>query len=67
MRHFNTTAYGDSESSYGEENSEKPLQGAIQSNDTASPIFVAISCVLLQFLNHMSLAFIFRLLYLLLS
>ena len=50
MQHYIRTAYGDSDSSYGGD-SEQPLQGAIQGNAAASPMFVAISCVLLQFLQ----------------
>ena len=50
MKHFIRTAYGDSTWSYtGEAN--RPLQGAIQGNGAASPIFIAISCVILSFLQ----------------
>ena len=50
MKHFIRTAYGDSQWSYiGTTN--RPLQGAVQGNGAASPIFVAISCVILSFLQ----------------
>ena len=50
MKHYIRTAYGDSDWSYiGTD--EKPLQGSIQGNGAASPMFVAISCVILAFLE----------------
>ena len=50
MKHFIRTAYGDSTWSYtGTPN--LPLQGAIQGNGAASPIFIAISCVILSYLE----------------
>jgi len=49
MRHYIRTAYGDSDFSYGSDG--KILQGSIQGNAAASPMFVAISCVLLNFLE----------------
>ena len=51
MRHYIRTAYGDSDVYYGGDKSSTILQGGIQGNGAASPIFVAISCVLLQFLH----------------
>ena len=50
MKHFVRTAYGDSESSYGGD-CTRPLQGAIQGNGAAAQIFVALSCVMIQFLE----------------
>jgi len=51
MKHFIRTAYGDSKWSYiGAKN--KPLQGAVQGNGAASPIFVAISCTILAYLER---------------
>ena len=50
MKHYIRTAYGDSEWSYGG-NMTRPLQGAIQGNGAASPMFVAISCVILSYLE----------------
>ena len=50
MRHFLRTAYGDSAISYGG-NLTKPLQGAIQGNGAAAQIFVALSCVMIAFLE----------------
>ena len=50
MKHYIRTAYCDSDWSYtGTKN--KPLQGGIQGNGAASPIFVAISYVILQYLE----------------
>ena len=50
MKHYIRTAYGDSTWSYiGEPN--RPLQGAVQGNGAASPIFIAISCVILSYLK----------------
>jgi len=50
MKHYIRTAYGDSDWSYiGTD--EKPLQGSIQGNGAASPMFVAISCVILAYLE----------------
>ena len=49
MRHYIRTAYGDSDSSCGSDG--KILQGSIQGNAAASPMFVAITCVLLNFLE----------------
>ena len=51
MKHFMRTAYGDSDWSYCGTTS-KPLQGAVQGNGAASPIFIAISCVILSYLEH---------------
>ena len=50
MKHYIRTAYGDSEWAYGGDEN-KPLQGAIQGNGAASPMFVAISCVILAYLE----------------
>ena len=51
MKHFIRTAYGNSKWSYiGTKN--KPLQGAVQGNGAASPIFVAISCTILAYLER---------------
>ena len=50
MKHYMRTAYGDSEWSYCGTPS-KPLQGAVQGNGAASPMFVAISCVIIAFLE----------------
>ena len=50
MRHFLRTAYGDSTISYGG-NLQQPLQGAIQGNGAAAQIFVALSCVMIAFLE----------------
>jgi len=51
MRHYIRTAYGDSDDYYGGDKISTILQGGIQGNGAASPIFIAISCVLLQFLQ----------------
>ena len=50
MKHYMHTAYGDSDWSYSGSPS-RPLQGAVQGNGAASPIFIAISCVILAFLE----------------
>ena len=50
MKHYMRTAYGDSDWSYSG-SSSRPLQGAVQGNGAASPIFIAISCVILAFLE----------------
>ena len=50
MRHYMRTAYGDSEWFYSG-TSSKPLQGAVQGNGAASPMFVAISCAIIAFLE----------------
>ena len=52
MQHFIRTAYGDSEESYGGQDEMHPLQGAVQGNGAASPMFIAISCVLLESLSY---------------
>ena len=50
MKHFVRTAYGDSDRYYiGKK--EMPFQGAIQGNGAASPLFVAISCLILAYLE----------------
>ena len=49
MKHYIRTAYGDSEWYYRKK--RKPLQGAIQGNAAASPIFIAISSVITSFLE----------------
>ena len=54
MRHFMRTAYGDSDWSYCGSPS-RPLQGAVQGNGAASPIFIAISCVILSFLESQTI------------
>ena len=48
MKHYIRTAYGDSEDWYSGTDDE-PLQGGVQGNGAAAPIFIAISCVLLIF------------------
>ena len=53
MKHYIRTAYGDSDWAYIGTN-EKPLQGAIQGNGAASPMFVAISCVILAYLESIT-------------
>ena len=50
MKHHIRTAYGDSTWAYSG-TIEKPLQGAIQGNGAASPMFIAISCVILAYLE----------------
>ena len=50
MKHFIRTAYGDSTWSYTGTKAQ-PLQGAVQGNGAASPIFIAISCVILSYLQ----------------
>ena len=50
MKHYMRTAYGDSEWSYCGTSSH-PLQGAVQGNGAASPMFIAISCVIISFLE----------------
>ena len=50
MKHFIRTAYGDSEEWYSG-TSSRPLQGGVQGNGAAAPIFIAISCVLLNYLE----------------
>ena len=50
MKHFLRTAYGDSDIFYGN-NQRQPLQGAIQGNGAAAQIFVAISCIMIKFLE----------------
>jgi len=50
MKHYVRTAYGDSDWYYCGTPS-KPLQGAVQGNGAASPMFVAISCVILAYLE----------------
>ena len=52
MKHYIRTSYGDSDFYYGGSDEDYVLQGAIQGNGAASPLFVAISCVLLDFLEH---------------
>ena len=54
MRHFMRTAYGDSDWSYCG-SSSRPLQGAVQGNGAASPIFIVISCVILSFLESQTI------------
>ena len=54
MKNFMRTTYGDSEWSYIGEPSH-PLQSALQGNGTASPMFVAISCVILSFLESQTI------------
>ena len=51
MQHYIRTAYGDSDWSYGGKHEKKILQGAVQGNGAASPIFIAISCVIIAFLE----------------
>ena len=58
MKHYICTAYGDSDWYY--KITRKPLQGAIQGNAAASPIFIAISSVITSFLENTSLEFISR-------
>ena len=50
MKHFIRTAYGDSTWSYTGK-SNRPLQGAVQYNGAASPIFIANSCMILSYLQ----------------
>jgi len=50
MKHHVRTAYGDSDWSYSG-TPTRPLQGAVQGNGAASPIFVAISCTILAYLE----------------
>ena len=52
MKHFIRTAYSDSEWYYGAEKEDKPLQGAVQGNGASSPIFIAISCVIIAYLEQ---------------
>ena len=54
MKHFIRTAYGDSTWSYTGTPS-RPLQGAVQGNGAASPIFIAISCVILSYLQSQAI------------
>ena len=56
MKHFIRTAYGDSDVYYTGE-SNRPFQGGIQGNGAASPIFIAISCVILQYIESQILGF----------
>jgi hypothetical protein len=48
MRHYIRTAYGDSEDYYTGAK-DRPLQGGVQGNGAAAPIFLAISCVILNY------------------
>jgi len=50
MKHYVRNAYRDSEWCYGGTKT-KPLQGAVQGNGAASPMFVATSCVILAYLE----------------
>jgi len=50
MKHYVRTAYGDSKWSY-RGTTTKPLQGAVQGNGTASPMYAAISCSILAYLE----------------
>ena len=50
MKHYIRTAYGDSDDWYSGTDDE-PLQGGVQGNGAAAPIFIAISCVLLSYLE----------------
>ena len=59
MKHFVRTAYGDSDSFYGN-NLIRPLQGAIQGNGAAAQIFVALSCIMIQFLESQCEGFSIR-------
>ena len=59
MKHFLRTAYGDSAISYGGD-LRKPLQGAIQGNGAAAQIFVAISCLMIAFLESECIGFHIR-------
>ena len=52
MKHYILTAYGDSDWYYGGDKETLPLQGAVQGNGAASPIFIAISCVIISYLEH---------------
>ena len=56
MKHYIRTAYGDSEWCYGGTKT-KPLQGAIQGNGAASPMFVATSGVILAYLESQTKGF----------
>jgi len=60
MKHYIRTAYGDSDFYYGGEDEDFVLQGAIQGNGAASPLFIAISCVLLTFLESYIIGFNIR-------
>jgi len=51
MRHFVRTAYGESEDYYSG-TAQRPLQGGVQGNGAAAPIFIAISCILLNYFEH---------------
>ena len=50
MKHYIRTAYGDSDEWYSG-STLRPLQGGVQGNGAAAPIFIAISCVLLNYLE----------------
>ena len=52
MKHFIRTLYCDSDFYYGGSDEDYVLQGAIQGNGAVSSLFVTISCVLLDFLEH---------------
>jgi len=55
MKHFMRTAYGDSNWNYSCGSPSRPLQGALQDNGAASPIFIAISCVILSVLESQTI------------
>ena len=59
MQHYIRTAYGDSEWSYTG-SSRRPLQGAVQGNGAASPLFIAISCVIISFLEAQVVGFVVK-------
>ena len=54
MKHYVRTAYGDSDLIYSGTLS-RPPQGTIQGNGAASPIFMAIGCVILSFLESQTI------------
>ena len=52
MKHYIWTAYEDSDWYYGGDKETLPLQGSVQANGAASPIFIAISCIIISYLKH---------------
>lgn len=56
MKHYIRTAYGDSDDFYTG-SQDKPLQGGVQGNGAAAPIFIAISCVMLNYFESLMTGF----------
>ena len=52
MKHYIWTANGDSDWCFGGDRETLPLQGADQGKGAASPIIIAISCVIISYLEH---------------